>query len=217
MKKYSLFLFISFFSILNFAQNIPDLKEIKKNVTDVSSPFFYEKLVYQFNFNPGNTTAIEAEHLYYGKAFANYKLPFSNQKEISRAELNDLIREKKFEESIAEGEIIVRNSPADLEILGLLMYSFLQDKNDNQELAYLRGYQFHKLLDAVLKSRSGTEKNPLYTVTSIPDEYVIAGILKLDLKKFRRKTTYNSIGALDVWKKGKDKISFQVVFEDGVK
>ena len=217
MKKYWLFLFIPFFFGEIGAQNVPDLKEIKKNVIDTSSPYFYEKLVYQFNFNPGNITLSEAEHLYYGKAFAKYKIPFSTEKEITRAELNDLIKSRKFVESISEGEKIVRSSPADLEILGLLMYSFLNENKGNRDLAYLRGFQFHKLLAAVLKNKAGTEKNPLYTVTSIPDEFVIAGILNLDLKKFRKKTTYNKIGALDVWKNGKDRISFQVVFEENVR
>lgn len=213
MKKYWLISFFAVFSILNNAQSVPDLIEIKKNVKDSSSPYFYEKLVYQFNFNPGNIDPIEAAHLYYGKTYANYKVPFSKDEEISRADLNDLIKAGDYNRAILEAEKMVRNSPADIEVLGLLMYSLLQIEQDQEDLKYLRGYQFQKLIDAIIKNKSGTEKKPVYTVTSIPDEYVIAGILKIDLKKFRRKTTYNSIGAIDEWKNGKDRIIFQVVYE----
>lgn len=213
MRKYWLISFFAVFSILINAQNIPNLEEIKKNVNDSSSPYFYEKLVYQFNFNPGDINSEEASHLYYGKTYAKYKVPFSKVEEISRADLNDLIKSEKYDEAIAEGEKMVRNSPADIEVLGLLMYSLLQTDEDQEDLKYLRGFQFQKLIDVIIKSKSGTEKMPLYTVTSIPDEYVIAGILKIDLKKYRRKTTFNNIGALDEWKKGKERISFQVVYE----
>ena len=213
MKKILLSFLLLIFSQLSFSQDIPNLKEIKKNVTDANSPFFYEKLVYQFNFNPGNMNAKEAEHLYYGKTYANYKVPFNNEQEISREALNDLIKAEKYVQAISEGEKMIRNSPADIEVLGLLMYSLLKENNDDEELKYLRGYQFHKLIDAVIKNRSGTEKKPVYTVTSLPDEYVIAGILNLDLKKFRRRTVFNKLGALDIWKNGSEKICFQVVYE----
>ena len=213
MKKYWFISFFAVFSILNFAQNIPNLTEIKKNVTDPTSPYFYEKLVYIFNFNPGKINSEEAAHLYYGKTYANYKVPFSKVEEISRADLNGLIKSGNYNLAIIEGEKMVRNSPADIEVLGLLMYSLLQTDQQQEDLKYLRGYQFQKLIDAIIKNRGGTEKKPVYTVTSIPDEYVIAGILKIDLKKYRRKTVYNKLGALDNWKNGKDRISFQVLYE----
>ena len=213
MKKYWLISFFAVFSILNFAQSVPDLKEIKKNVNDPTSPYFYEKLVYIFNFNPGKINSDEAAHLYYGKTYANYKVPFSKDEEISREDLNDLIKVGDYNKAIIEAEKMVRNSPADIEVLGLLMYSLLQTEQDQEDLKYLRGYQFQKLIDAIIKNKSGTDKKPVYTVTSIPDEYVIAGILKIDLKKFRRKTVYNTLGALDIWKNGKERISFQVVYE----
>ncbi len=213
MKKYWFISFFAVFSILNFAQNIPNLTEIKKNVTDPTSPYFYEKLVYIFNFNPGKINSEEAAHLYYGKTYANYKIPFSKVEEISRADLNGLIKSGNYNQAIIEAEKMVRNSPADIEVLGLLMYSLLQTEQQQEDLKYLRGYQFQKLIDAIIKNRSGTEKKPIYTVTSIPDEYVIAGILKIDLKNFRRKTVYNKLGAMDNWKKGSERISFQVVYE----
>ena len=100
MKKIFLSFLLLIFSQLSFSQDIPNLKEIKKNVTDANSPFFYEKLVYQFNFNPGNMNAKEAEHLYYGKTYANYKVPFNNEQEISREALNDLIKAEKYGQAI---------------------------------------------------------------------------------------------------------------------
>lgn len=217
MKKYLFAIFGILFSFFSNAQSTLDLKVIRNNVNDAASPYFYEKLVYQFNYNPGIVNSEEAKHLYYGKTYANYKVPFSKEKEISREDLNTLIKSKKYDEAIIEGEKMIRNSPADIEVLGLLMYSLLQTNKTDENLKYLRSYQFQKLIDAVLKSKSGTEEKPIYTVTSIPDEYVIAGILNLDLKKFRRRTTYNSIGALETWKNGKQRISFQVVYDIDVK
>lgn len=213
MKKYGFLIFCILFSIFSNAQNALDLKAIKNSVNDANSPYYYEKLVYQFNYNPGIVNSEEAKYLYYGKTYANYKVPFSKEKEISREDLNTLIKAEKYDEAIIEGEKMIRNSPADIEVLGLLMYSLLKTDKTDENLKYLRGFQFQKLIDAVLKTKSGTEKKPIYTVTSIPDEYVIAGILNLDLKNFRRRTTYNSIGALESWKNGKQRISFQVVYD----
>ena len=157
MKKYWFISFFAVFSILNFAQNIPNLTEIKKNVTDPTSPYFYEKLVYIFNFNPGKINSEEAAHLYYGKTYANYKIPFSKVEEISRADLNGLIKSGNYNQAIIEAEKMVRNSPADIEVLGLLMYSLLQTEQQQEDLKYLRGYQFQKLIDAIIKNRSGTD------------------------------------------------------------
>ena len=212
MKQINILFLLFLISFCNAQSNL-DLSEIKKNVNDTSSPYFYEKLVYQFNYDPNLIDSIEAKHLYYGKLYADYKAPNTEKMEVSNILLNDLINTKKFPEAIEVGEQLIRKTPADIEVLGLLMYSFIQQKLEKQELTYLRGYQFKKLINAVFESRSGDNKHPVFTVTSVTDEFVLAGILDLDLKEFRRKTTYNDLGAIDYWKKGKKKLSFQVIYE----
>lgn len=212
MKKY-VFLF-TFLMIFSSAQTVPDLNAIQKNVNDVSSPFFYEKLVYKFNYDPNVIGAEEANHLYYGKLYTDYRRTAPESLAIAKEQLNVLIGDKNFAQAARDGEALVRNNPADLEVLGLLMYAFLQQDMGKNELTYLRAAQFKKMIDAVFTSRTGDNKHPVFTVTSIADEYVLAGILNLDLKNFKRQTTYNNAGALDYWKKGSAKISFQVIYAE---
>lgn len=206
MKKTFIFLML-FVYLSSFSQKI-DFNTIEKNVQDSTSVYYYEKLKYKFAYLPQSLDSIELKHLYYGKSAARQQE--APAKKYS-GNFFPLYNQKKFKEAIPEGEALLKISPIDMEILGLLMQCYTYADPENKMLS-LRGLQFKKLVDTVLENASGEETHKMYTVIDVADEYIIAAIQNINLQQFRRKTETTSKGIIDHWKSGKKRISFHVIY-----
>ncbi len=205
MKKV-FFLFFSLLSACGFAQGKLDFADITKNVQDSTSSYFYEKLTYQFIYRPTSLDSAEAKHLYYGQ----FKGKKHNTSLRSSAFLR-LVKENKCVEAIPEGENILKTDPVNMEVLGLMVRCYSEVDEDNSMLP-LRGLQFRTLVEAVLSNAEDTGTHKLYTVMAVVDEYIIAGIQNIDLMTYRRNSEQSQHGVTDHWKKGRKKISFQVIY-----
>ncbi|MDO4224700.1 MAG: DUF4919 domain-containing protein, partial [Bergeyella zoohelcum] len=128
MKKIALVLALLVF-MFGFSQQLkPNLLQIEKAVTDKNSPYFYEKLVYRFAWNPTMMDTTELHHLYYGKSFSTYDVPpFSDDEN----ELYSLFSNGEYPKAIEKGEIMVRREPASLKVLAILVQAYeAADKNN---------------------------------------------------------------------------------------
>lgn len=185
------------------------MEDIKANVTDSTSIYFYERLVYRFNFNPTVIDEEEAKHLYYGKSFSNYKTS-----EISEGKFDfmNLVQNGKMKDAIVKGEELIYKEPANLELLGILSHAYSVADAENKRYA-LRGLQFGKMIETILKNADTKKDEKTYTLTSVADQYVIAGILKKDLSQFQRSSKMTENGVYDVWenKKTKEKLTFYII------
>lgn len=98
-----------------------------------------------------------------------------------------------------------------MEVLGLMVRCYSEVDEDNNMLP-LRGLQFRTLVEAVLSNAEDSVTYKLYTVMAVVDEYIIAGIQNIDLMTYRRNSEKSEHGVTDHWKKGRKKISFQVIY-----
>lgn len=203
--------FLLFFclSSISFSQNLIDLEEIKKSVTDSTSNYYYEKLVYKFGFDPSAMDSLEIKHLYYGKFYGKYKMSDFDKEKF---EFTDLIRDKKFKKAIPIGERLLKKDPTKLEVLGFMVQAYEAEDKENRQLP-LRGIQFHRLLNTIIENGKQDKNEKFFTVMSIADEYIVSGILGIDLYNFRRSSQIGKLGVTDLWKNGNKKLSFQVIYD----
>jgi hypothetical protein len=55
------------------------------------------------------------------------------------------------------------------------------------------------------------DQNLAFTVMSIPDEYVLAGFLKIDLNTYKRASKMTDDATFDKWKNGNKYLIFKVI------
>ena len=207
MKFPCFLIFLLFSASFSAQKNNINFGEIKTKVKDSSSKYFYERLVYRFRYNPSMLDSLEMKHLYYGKFNSQYKSnPFNFEK------VNFI---KNFKTADAAANLIIGNGllykdPTDLEVLAIMLQIYSKGKDDNEDFG-LRAMQLRRLLETILKSGSLAEKNLAFTVMSVPDEYVLAGFLKINLNNYKRESKLESDATFDRWKYGKSYLVFKVM------
>lgn len=206
--KYLNVFFLMFATLFAFGQSKIDFKEISKNVDDSSSDYYYERLMYKFVYIPNAMDSIEVKHLYYGQLD---KKKTNDSIEATSSRFYDYVRNMRYSEAIPLGEQVLKSFPVNLEVLGLLVQCYVQADKDNPQLP-LRGIQFRTLFNAILEQKVEKKNHITYTVMNVTDEYVVAGIQNINLYQYSRSTQHTDHGIYDHWKKGKNRISFLVVY-----
>lgn len=208
MKAIFTFLFLNVW-ILGFSQKgFVSVGEINRKVSDTASQYYYERLVYRFNFDPMTLDSLEMKHLYYGKNLnTNISGLISN-----RFKFLDSFKSGDCKNTILEGKKILAVDPANLEVLGLMLNCYSQEESYVQDYG-LRGVQFRRIIDTILQNGRQENNEKKFTVMNIPDEYIIANILQIDLQGYKRTSEFNEKGALDTWKSGKNKLHFLVIYD----
>ncbi len=200
-----------FIQILVFGQSgFVDVKNLTAQAVDSTSNLYYEKLIYRFNFDPSVMSEEEMKYLYYAKN-SNKNLKTMNLTESG--DFMSLVREGKCKEAIDIGERILSLDPANLEVLGMLLNCYSQNKAEESRNFSFRGFQFRRLVDAILQNGISEGSERKLTVMAVADEYILSSVLGLDLRLFRRSSKNHSEGIIDSWKKGKEKIDFLVVYD----
>lgn len=209
--KHVLSAVLLFIQILVFAQDgFVEVKNLTSQTADSTSNLYYEKLIYRFNFDPSVLNDEEMKHLYYAKN-ANTNSKKSNPSES--ANFMNLVRDGKCKEAIDVGETILSIDPANLEVLGMILNCYSQTNSEDSRNFSFRGFQFKRLVDTVLENGIIEGKQRKLTVMAVADEYILASVLGIDLRVFRRSSKNHSEGIIDSWKKGNEKIDFLVVYD----
>jgi hypothetical protein len=206
--KFLYILFFFYFSSCLYGQksNI-NFDEIKTQVKDSSSKYFYERLVFRFRYNPTMLDSLEMKHLYYGKFYTKYK---SNPINLDKVDFLKNFKSTDDAVNLKIGNELLYKDPTDLEILAIMLQVYSKGKDDSEEFG-LRAMQLRKLLETILKSGSMEDQNLAFTVMSIPDEYVLAGFLKIDLNTYKRASKMTDDATFDKWKNGNKYLIFKVI------
>lgn len=182
MKKIILILLISFiFNLLNAQENKlkkPDYQEIKKEIKDSDSPFFYSNLKQKFNAADSTMTLEERRHLYYGYIFQDQYTPYSNDENVKK--LMDILRNKElsandFDQIITLGDEILKKNPFNLRVLNYQLFAY-EKKNDTSKLAD-KITQLRIIVDAILSSGKGTTAEDAIYVIEVSHEYDVVNLL----------------------------------------
>ncbi|MBE9463584.1 DUF4919 domain-containing protein [Dyadobacter subterraneus] len=181
-------------SLLNVcrAQGVP-LEEIKTVTRDSSHKYFYPRLLDEFNAQPEYYSMEKGMYLYYGQLYSSSYKFFNFGKNAMQFE--QFINRGQLKKAIKIGEQILLENPVNLNVLYKLAYCY--NKESQPEKADIAKNKAVELLRAIESSGSGMNREQAFKVTSVNDEYILAG--KLGIKKKIRKSEMLAHSVVDSW------------------
>ncbi|SFH83580.1 DUF4919 domain-containing protein [Halpernia frigidisoli] len=207
MKNFYIFLFFLIFSNSFAQKSTINFDDIKTNVNDSASKYFYDRLVYRFQYDPTMLDSLEMKHLYYGKFYSKYKSAPLN---VDKLNFVKSFKKASLTENVKAADALLFKDPTDLEVLAILLQVYSRESEEAADFG-LRAMQLKLLIETILKSGTNDNENLEFTVMSIPDEYVLAGFLKVNLQTYRRSSKMAEDATYDRWKDGKKQLIFKVM------
>lgn len=160
---------------------IIDLQSLRMAVEDPNSPYFYPKLIRQFEQNETVMTKDDYRYLYLGTMFqedynpyrrsiyAEKVHPLTFKEKHTRAELDTMIKYTT---------LALDDTPFDLSQMNFLIYALREKGKVN--IANIWQYRMNRLLEAIISTGSGMDTTSAWYVIYPRDE---ATIINLSSKK----------------------------------
>ncbi|MCD9856525.1 DUF4919 domain-containing protein [Epilithonimonas sp. JDS] len=208
MNKIFLFFFLMM-ATFGFSQKSKiNLDNIKKEIADKESDFYYEKMLFKYKALPKSIDSIEAQHLYYGRTFLEKTVSTSDD------EFKKLLKDfnkKNYPEAIAKTRDLLAKDPTNLDLLMIMLqcYDKLQDvKNFSYYLS-----QFKLLTSAILDSGDGKSEDSAFVVNSVGDEYILINVIQIP-RQASRSSKPATGGMFDIWENNNTKTYIKVIYND---
>ena len=207
--NYRILFFLLFIPFFGYSQKGKlDLKSIEKNISNPSSPYNHEKLIFKFKGLPKSLDSIEAQHLYYGRNFIKDKVSQTGDEFKSLAEA---FKNNNFADCIRLGKILYNKDPTNLDVILILLRAYDQTKDVSNFTNHLS--QLRLLTDAIKNSGDGKSEKTAYKVNNVGDEYIFLNVMNIGQDYTRASKTLRD-GVLDVWEKEGSKIYIKVLYLD---
>ncbi len=157
-----------------FKREIPDLEAIQKAVNDRHSPYYYPRLMEEYNHNDTLMKLDKFRHLYFGymfqedynpyrpKAYQDNLVELTSKREWTRQECDSVIK---------YSEMSLEDNPFDLRRMVNLI-SALRTKGKNN-LAKIWQYKLDYILMAIVSSGTGLDEENAWYVIEPEHEYVL--------------------------------------------
>lgn len=176
MKKITL-LFAVIFSILSstFAQDMflaPDYKQIEREVSNSSSPYYYGTLIDKYLKGDSTLTELECRHLYYGYVFQNTYNPTDdsehNQALATVLSKASLIKED-YNTILTHADALLMEDPFNVRAINakMLVYAQLNNVEGYKKLSNQR----RAIMNAILSSGDGISEKTPFHVIKVAHEY----------------------------------------------
>ncbi|MEN2436856.1 DUF4919 domain-containing protein [Weeksellaceae bacterium A-14] len=184
MHKKLFTIYFCFFIIFSFGQKIdfkaPNYNEIKNNIENKNSEYYYPNLLSKLKQNDTLLTKDQYKHLYFGYIFQKdynpYKIGKNDDKlakyykgEFEETEIPDVITTLKQ---------ALEEFPLDLRAMNFLAYMYHESKNE--EMARMVSINFHGLFESILSSGNGNKCGTAFHVISVSHEYVFLNMFELE-------------------------------------
>lgn len=156
-----------------------DFTVISEAVKAPKSRYHYPKLFGRYKRNDTTLSTVDYKYLYYGQPVMDGYRPYL--KNPKKQELNAALQQNDYNKAIALGKEILAVKPFDLNAVFGMVAAYSQMKNDKE--ARLWEYKFRQLADVVFSSGDGLTKETAYVVTDAGDEFIVTGILGLNVVK----------------------------------
>jgi len=166
--------------LLRKGSNKPDYQNIKKNVLDKESKFYYPSLVKKYYDINNNFILEELQHLYYGYVFNKKYNPY-NHPDVELA-LDKILKKpthnKNDIERIIEFSIVImKYNPFDYNALSSLMYAYRE--NDDKQNHKLVQRQLANIWVTIINSGDGTKPESAFHVLYVSHEYLLLDLFDL--------------------------------------
>ncbi|MBD3904990.1 DUF4919 domain-containing protein [Chryseobacterium sp. Ch-15] len=185
-----------------------DLKNIGKNLTNPTSVYNYDRLIFKYKGLPKSIDSTEAQHLYYGR---NFKKDLVSQSGDEFKGLAEAFKNNNFLECIKLGKALYAKDPTNLDVILILLRAYDQTKdmgNFSHHIAQLR-----LLTDAIKNSGDGKSEKTAYKVNSVGDEYIFLNMMNVGQDYTRASKTLKD-GVIDIWEKEENRIYIKVLYLD---
>lgn len=207
--NYRILVFLLVLPFFGFCQKAKlDLRGIEKNLSNSSSPYNYEKLIFKFKGLPKSLDSIEAQHLYYGRNFIKDKVSQTGDEFKSLAEA---FKSNNFADCIRLGKILYNKDPTNLDVILILLRAYDQTKDVSNFTHHIS--QLRLLTNAIKNSGDGKSEKTAFKVNNVGDEYIFLNVMNIGQDHTRSSKTLED-GVIDVWEKDNNKIYIKLLYLD---
>lgn len=152
----------------------PDLERIRAEVLDPKSPYYYPKLMERYEKNETVMNLQDYRHLYYGYLFQEDFNPYRHSEASTKNESlyykNGHTR-AELDSIITYAKEVLADNPFDLTQMNFLIYALRARGKVN--LANIWQYRLNHLLEAIVSSGTGADKENAWYVINPRHEYNI--------------------------------------------
>lgn len=172
----------------------PDYKKIEKEISQSSSPYYYDNLLQRYQRGDSTLTLEECRYVYFGQVFQSHWSPMS----VNTPEKKYLLRMSMPDDldtalaAIAKVETILKDDPFNLDILMIGFYLTNSDLVQDKERAEVFNNKIVIVLNAISSCGNGLTADDAFHVINISHEYAMASVLDLHVK------SQALVGACDV-------------------
>ncbi len=153
----------------------PDMAKIKQAINDRTSPYYYPRLMEEFQRNDTLMKIDKYRHLYLGYMFQEDYTPYRSKESRMRFALRDRdhreLTRQECDSVIADAEAGLADNPFDLRRMSLLI-SALREKGKTN-LAAIWQYKLDYLLMAIVSTGTGLDEENAWYVIEPQHEYVL--------------------------------------------
>ena len=152
----------------------PDMEQIKRDVTDPHSKYYYPRLMREYERNETIMTLQDYRHLYLGMVFQEDYNPY--RKPNKNAEMEKLYYQKshtraELDSMISYAELSLKDDPFDFEQINFLIFALQKRQKTNR--AAIWQYRLNHLLEAILSTGTGVDTENAWYVINPHHEYNI--------------------------------------------
>ena len=185
-----------------------NLDNIKKEILDKDSEFYYQKMLYKYKGLPKSIDSLEAQHLYYGRTFLD-KTVSTSDKPFKK--LLDDFKKQDYAETITKANQLLSEDPTNLDLLMIMLQCYDKQQDVKNFTYYLN--QFKLLTSAILDSGDGKSEDSAYLVNSVGDEYILINVIQIP-RQASRSSKPATGGMFDIWDNNNTKTYIKVIYND---
>lgn len=200
MRQIILSILLSFVVTYTYCQETeffaPDYEQIKSEVQDSMSIFFYPAILARLTAFDPMLTNEDYRHLYYGYIYQEKYEPYwtsPDEIELIKYYQSRKIKEKDYDKVIKLATHSISEFPFDLRQMNFLGYMY-HLKGDEEKAAKVAA-RFSGTIAAIMSSGDGKTCETAYHVISVSHEYVILNLfqLKMEMQSLTGDCDYLSI------------------------
>ena len=179
MKRILPILLVLFVTLCAFAapkarKSKPDLDQIRKEVSDPQSQYYYPKLMQRYEQNETVMTLDDYRRLYFGYMFEEDFNPYRHTPHSHKVEelyYKSHHNKGECDSIIKYAGLVLQDNPFDLQQIDYMVYALQQKKKNN--LARIWLYRLNHLIEAIVSTGTGHDKENAWYVINPQHEYFV--------------------------------------------
>lgn len=153
----------------------PDIEQIKRATQDPSSPYYYPRLMEEYQRNDTLMKIDKFRHLYLGYMFQEDYTPYRSSEHPLRYTTTERASRQDCDSIIAYAEAALADNPFDLRQM-TLMINALREKGKTN-LAKIWQYKLNYILMAIVSTGTGMDEENAWFVIEPAHEYVLLNMM----------------------------------------